>query len=215
MSFCEKCGNNVSENTNFCNSCGSNLKNIKDSSLMSNKNTVVDEADSQSYQETKIVEKKESSNQKLDPSSPTYAGFWERFAACLLDGLLHFILSLILCSPFIFAILIASPHLDEDVLSLLFQIIYYCITIPLGFLYFTIFESSSYQGTPGKMVLGIKVVNLNKGPVSFGQASGRYFGKIISYMICYIGFIMAAFTDKKQGLHDMMAGTLIIKNNQS
>ena len=61
------------------------------------------------------------------------------------------------------------------------------------------------------MALGIIVTDLNGNPISFGKANGRYWGKIISTLILLIGYIMAAFTEKKQALHDMMAGTLVIK----
>jgi len=82
--------------------------------------------------------------------------------------------------------------------------------IILGWVYFAIMESSSTQGTLGKMALGIKVTDLEGSRVGFGKATGRHFGKIISALILLIGFIMVAFTQKKQGLHDMMAGCLVV-----
>ncbi len=60
------------------------------------------------------------------------------------------------------------------------------------------------------MALGIKVTDLNGHRIGFGKATGRYFGKIISAMILFIGFLMIGFTKKKQGLHDMMAGCLVV-----
>ena len=80
----------------------------------------------------------------------------------------------------------------------------------LGWLYFSLMESSPTQGTLGKMALGIKVTDLEGNQVGFGKATGRYFGKIISTLILLMGFIMVAFTEKKQGLHDMMAGCLVV-----
>lgn len=79
-----------------------------------------------------------------------------------------------------------------------------------GWLYYALMESSTNQGTLGKMALGIKVTDLKGNRISFGKATGRYFGKIVSGMILYIGFIMAGFTEKKQALHDMMAGCLVV-----
>ena len=61
------------------------------------------------------------------------------------------------------------------------------------------------------MALGLQVTDLEGRRISFGRASGRFFGKIISAMILYIGFMMAGFTEKKQALHDMIAGTLVIR----
>ena len=71
-------------------------------------------------------------------------------------------------------------------------------------------ESSAYQGTVGKIFLGIKVTDLNGHKIGFGRATGRHFGKIISAIILFVGFIMVAFTKRKQGLHDIMAGCLVL-----
>jgi uncharacterized RDD family membrane protein YckC len=76
--------------------------------------------------------------------------------------------------------------------------------------YYSLLESSSWQGTLGKKLLGMRVTDLNGNRISFGRATGRYFGKILSGMICFIGFVMVAFTEKRQGLHDMLAGTLVV-----
>jgi uncharacterized RDD family membrane protein YckC len=71
-------------------------------------------------------------------------------------------------------------------------------------------ESSSSQATIGKMLMGIKVTDMDGKRITFGRASGRFFGKVLSKLILYIGFIMAAFTEKKQGLHDILAETLVL-----
>ena len=63
----------------------------------------------------------------------------------------------------------------------------------------------------GKKVLGLRVTDLNGSRISFAKATGRHFGKILSGLILGIGFIMIAFTEQKQGLHDMLAGTLVLK----
>ena len=80
----------------------------------------------------------------------------------------------------------------------------------LGWIYFAAMESSPTQGTLGKMALGIKVTDMEGDRVEFGRATGRHFGKIISTIILLIGYIMIAFTQKKQGLHDIMAGCLVV-----
>ena len=84
------------------------------------------------------------------------------------------------------------------------------ISILTGWLYHGFLESSSWQGTIGKKVLGLRVTDMSGKRISFGRATGRYFGMILSGMICLIGFLMVAFTEKKQGLHDLLAGTLIL-----
>jgi uncharacterized RDD family membrane protein YckC len=73
-------------------------------------------------------------------------------------------------------------------------------------------ESSARGATLGKMALGLRVVDLNGDRIGFGRATGRYFGKIVSGLILGIGYFMAAFTQQKQALHDIMAGCLIIRN---
>jgi uncharacterized RDD family membrane protein YckC len=60
--------------------------------------------------------------------------------------------------------------------------------------------------------MNLKVTDMNGNKIGFGKASGRHFGKILSGMILSIGYIMAAFTEKKQALHDKMAGCLVVKD---
>jgi len=80
-----------------------------------------------------------------------------------------------------------------------------------GWLYFALMESSAWQATLGKRAVGIKVTDMEGGRISFGRATGRHFGKFVSALIFYIGFIMAGFTEKRQALHDIMAGCLVVK----
>lgn len=84
------------------------------------------------------------------------------------------------------------------------------VTFSISILYYAIMESSKTQGSVGKMAVGIKVVDMDGQRLTFGKALLRSIGKIISGMIMYIGYLMAAFTEKKQGLHDMIAGTLVV-----
>src|SRR2546428_774442 len=65
--------------------------------------------------------------------------------------------------------------------------------------------------TVGKMVFGLKVTNLEGHRISFARATGRHFAKLISAMILLIGYIMAGFSERKQALHDMIAGTLVVR----
>lgn len=123
-----------------------------------------------------------------------YAGFWLRFVAILIDG-----------------IVLAIP---EYILGMLLGRSGAVITvanIALGWLYFAYMESSPSQGTLGKIALGLKVTDLDGNPIEFGQATGRHFCKIISGIILLIGYIMAGFTEKKQALHDIMTGCLVVK----
>jgi uncharacterized RDD family membrane protein YckC len=81
----------------------------------------------------------------------------------------------------------------------------------ISWLYFALLESSERGATVGKMAMGLRVVTSDGQRLSFMNATGRYFAKILSAIILFIGFIMVAFADKKRGLHDMIAGTLVIK----
>ena len=85
------------------------------------------------------------------------------------------------------------------------------VALVVQWLYFAVMESSAKQATLGKMAVGIRVTDLAGNRVSFLRASGRYFGKIISGMILCVGYLMAAFTARKQALHDMMAGCLVVR----
>ncbi len=126
-----------------------------------------------------------------------YAGFWTRFAASFIDGI-------IITIPLqIFQYL--SGLEDTDLFINLLNIVAY-------WLYSSLQESSESQATIGKKALGIKVVDNNGERISFGKATGRSFGKYISMFILFIGYIMAGFTEKKQALHDIMDNTLVIKS---
>jgi uncharacterized RDD family membrane protein YckC len=86
------------------------------------------------------------------------------------------------------------------------------ISIVMMWLYYAWMESSRYQGTLGKMALGLIVTDLEGRPVTFARASGRYFAKIITGFIPLgIGYAMAGFTEKKQALHDIIAGCLVLR----
>lgn len=87
----------------------------------------------------------------------------------------------------------------------------YLALIVLMWLYFAIMESSKFQGTVGKIAIGLVVTDMEGNRISFARATGRYFGKILSSLIFMIGYILAGFTQKKQALHDMLAGTLVWK----
>ncbi|HDM76019.1 MAG TPA: RDD family protein [Deltaproteobacteria bacterium] len=134
-----------------------------------------------------------------------YAGFWKRFAAAFLDGIITGIAGGLIGFALGF-VLVALGTRDPDLMRGIGNI----VGAILGWLYFALMESSQTQGTLGKMALGIKVTDLNGHRIGFGKATGRYFGKIISAMILFIGFLMIGFTKKKQGLHDMMAGCLVV-----
>jgi uncharacterized RDD family membrane protein YckC len=83
-----------------------------------------------------------------------------------------------------------------------------------AWLYEAFMLSSEWQATVGKRAMSLVVTDANGQRISFARASARHFGKYISAFIFGIGFIMAAFTSKKQALHDMIADTLVIQQNR-
>ncbi|MGB3807877.1 MAG: RDD family protein [Erythrobacter sp.] len=140
-----------------------------------------------------------------------FGGFWIRVLAYLIDFVVLLVGQTILLSIFGNSSIgstsatgfAAQANTDDPVLTI--------VLFVLVVLYFAGFESSGKQATPGKMALGLIVTNGQGGRISFLRALGRYFAKILSTLILFIGFIMVAFTDKKQGLHDLLASTLVVK----
>ena len=81
----------------------------------------------------------------------------------------------------------------------------------MSWLYYVFLESGMAQATLGKGAMGLKVITTDGQRISFGQASGRYFGKILSAIILLIGYLMMIWDGKKQTLHDKIANTLVVK----
>jgi len=144
------------------------------------------------------------------PDTVQYAGFWWRFLAYLIDSMISacvfFPLGVILGVA-----IVASGQDPASAPMLAARLGLNGVSILAAWLYFALCESSSWQATVGKKVLGLRVTDLNRNRISFGQATGRHFAKILSALILFIGFIMIAFSDQKQGLHDTIAGTLVLK----
>jgi len=141
---------------------------------------------------------------------PTYAGFWWRVLAYIIDSLIMSAIFFPLGMGVGLAVAAGGGDPNSPLLPLV-NLGLNGISILAGWLYHAFLESSSWQGTIGKKVLGLRVTDLNGNQINFGKATGRYFGMIISGMICFVGFFMVAFTEKKQGLHDIMAGTLVLR----
>lgn len=139
-----------------------------------------------------------------------YGGFWRRLLAFILDQIVMTLVTLPVLALF-FAATFAAMARGETEPSLAMQLLVNGLSLVIGWLYYALMESSRLQGTVGKMALGIKVATLEGGRISFARATGRYFAKILSTVTLLIGFIMAAFTARKQALHDLVASTLVIK----
>jgi uncharacterized RDD family membrane protein YckC len=144
-----------------------------------------------------------------------YAGFWLRAIAYLIDSV---ILALVL-GMFVLLPVLQNNHVAPNLrdmwtfynggsrqataIALLFDL--------ANWLYFASFESSKWQATPGKRVLNLSVTDMAGGRISFLRATGRHFAKFLSVLTFFFGFVMIGFTEKKQGLHDLIAGCLVVR----
>ena len=126
--------------------------------------------------------------QGTSPQTANYAGFWIRFVAFFIDVIIIMIPSYII----FFAEL---PSL---------------LGLVLGIAYWVYFPSSEYMATPGKMALGLIITDEHGNRIGAGTAAVRYIGYIINAITVGIGFIMIGFTEKKRGLHDMIASTQVV-----
>jgi uncharacterized RDD family membrane protein YckC len=202
--FCSKCGAQNSATAQACQNCGVTLS----SSLASSQAA----APARAYAATLPV--------AYAPPC-IYGGFWIRFLAHLIDhailGAVAVPLFLIMALPGIARIVHEaersqeppSPELIVTMLSSIF--VYVALAFVGQWLYEALLTSSSWQGTIGKRVLRLKVVDETGNRISFGRSTGRFFAKILSSMFFCIGFIMIGFTERKTGLHDMLAGTKVLR----
>lgn len=154
-----------------------------------------------------------------------YANFGLRLLAYLIDGIILSVVVWILMMVFMGSAFAALGGLggmenmsEEEAMMMMGPMMAAIGGVTLGaivvqWLYFALMESSANQATLGKMALGIKVTDMNGDRLTFLRATGRHFSKIISGMILMIGYIMAAFTEKRQALHDMIAGTLVLNKD--
>jgi predicted Zn finger-like uncharacterized protein len=139
------------------------------------------------------------------PNDYRYAGFWIRFCAKFLDGLILGVISLIvntLLGQFISKG--AAPSQIIGLTSLVFV-----FNLATGAAYVSYFLSS-YQATPGKMACGLKVIMPEGGDISWQRGVGRYFAEMLSSIILCIGYLMAAFDDEKRALHDRLCDTRVV-----
>lgn len=136
------------------------------------------------------------SQQRTGMGGVEYGGFWIRFAAAIIDSIIISIPAAILAA-LLFGVSTGSPG-------------YNIFWILIGWIYYAYLESSPDQATLGKRALGLVVTDVNGNRLDFTRASIRFVGRLVSGAILGIGFLLIAFSDRKQGLHDMIAGTLVV-----
>ena len=148
-------------------------------------------------------------------------GFWRRAVAYGIDKIILHVISILLLLSGMLAIglnLPAYPHgrgrgLFNGILDGRFLVFYYAVTVFINMIYFTWFHGATGQ-TPGKILLGLRVVQTTGDPMTFGVAFLRWVGYIISAAGICLGFIWIIFDRKKQGWHDKIAGTVVIRENR-
>ena len=142
-----------------------------------------------------------------------YGGFWIRVVAYIIDAIVLTIASIPIGLIFGISMMASlDPTAATDQEAMLgANLLANLLSIVLGWLYYALMESSAMQATLGKKALGMIVTDESGQRIGFGRATGRYFAKILSALILLIGFIMVAFTERKQGLHDKLAGTLVVR----
>jgi len=187
--FCSKCGTKNEDEASFCSACGNQL----------------------TIAATKEMQPDQLQSFKSEKASH-YAGFWYRTIAWVIDTVITTVAAIIIVLPLAFALgaSMAGTSSATDIFSV-GEALGNLGGILITWLYFTISESSPWQATLGKKVLGLRVTDEAGNRIGFGKANGRYWSKILSALILCIGFIMVAFTERKQGLHDKIAGTLVLK----
>jgi len=148
-------------------------------------------------------------------AAPRYGGFWRRFCAYFLDGLILNIVMLPvgLMTGVSWVGLFASqeditPEWFASYMGSLLTLALFGMVV--NWLYAALLQSSSRQGTLGQMALGLRVTDLEGRRVSFARATGRYFAVIVTGLTFAIGYLIMLFTEKRQTLHDLIAGTVVV-----
>lgn len=209
--YCSRCGAAQADNATFCGACGQPLgAALRPATSAPPAGVVVQTA--------------------VPPTIPNavpihspYAGFWLRFVAYVIDGLMCGLVIGVFVLILIAIIGVGTlrgtgetfndPETFFAAPAVIFLFAAIGVLCVFGtWLYYALLESSVHQGTLGKMALGLIVTDMEGKRVTFARASGRFFAKIITGLIpFFIGYIMAGFTQKKQALHDMIASCLVLK----
>jgi uncharacterized RDD family membrane protein YckC len=218
MAFCSSCGSQVDQDTRFCHKCGRPVAG----------GAPLAQAPPAQPAGTPQVYAGQAAAVYARPPQ-RYGGFWIRFVAYIVDGLIIGIPMSVIVGIVIgvfgagsLATLSSLPkNPDPEQVQAQFVPLFIAFlgayalfiagSIVISWLYFAMMESSERQATFGKAIFNMRVTDANGSRLSFAHASGRFFAKIINSMTCGIGWIMAGFTDKKQGLHDLIAGTVVTR----
>ena len=217
--FCSKCGTAVAEGASFCSACGQPLGGPQPVAAAP---SFIGTAPTAPIPAPQVAAGQPAPAPwpVVGPPPHIYAGFWLRFVAVLIDGVIIWIpLTILFALTGIGAALSGaiSTHGGDpsEILGALFGMAFLAMLglfVVARWLYFAAMESSSWQATVGKKVLGLYVTDMAGQRTSFARATGRNLGKFVTDLIpLAIGYILAGFTEKKQALHDMIAGCLVLR----
>jgi uncharacterized RDD family membrane protein YckC len=155
-------------------------------------------------------------NSGADPRIPQYAGFWTRIGAFIIDCVVIavFIAVYNLVTTIFSGQILAlgpSPRTESGYYATSFVIL--LIQMGLVVVYYAGFESSAWQATPGKLAAGIRVTKVDGERVSFLQAVARHIASGFSWILFSIGYLIQPFTQRRQTLHDLITGTVVVERN--
>lgn len=148
------------------------------------------------------------------PSYARYGNFGERLVALLIDTIILYAVNMVIGLVVGGGGMAAMSAMDPEegvgpMIGAMMGTMF--ISLVINIAYYAYFESSEKQATFGKQAMGLVVTDMNGNRISLMNAVGRYFAKIISGIILFIGYIMQAFDAKGQALHDKIAGTMVYK----
>jgi len=140
--------------------------------------------------------------------SSAYATTWKRFVALFVDGIMFQILQ----AAFLTAMSgVQAAVADVPGLSAIASLVDLVVVLLGIVLYYALQESSEAQAALGKRLVGIRVTDLEGRRLSFGRAFGRACARFLSYLSFGIGLLIQPFTERKQALHDLLAGTIVVR----
>jgi len=200
--FCPKCGKETDASGKFCQWCGADI-----GSLPAPASPVV------------------TQEEEDGPDIGVYAGLGRRFVAFIVDFIIILLFDLVAMSVlgltrgiqnsyfyFVQHIAVGELTTEGTMAALLGSIIaaYGIVLIIIPWLYFAGFESSRSQATPGKLLMHIVVTDMTGNKPTFARVTLRHFAKFVSALVIFIGFLMIGLTQRRQGLHDRIAGCLVL-----
>jgi uncharacterized RDD family membrane protein YckC len=224
--YCSKCGSNLADDATFCSRCGAQTGVQVGVQSGVSPSLVAAGAPAPILAEIpNAIGYGAFPQVYVQPvARVAYAGFWLRVLAYLIDMIVLGLFSIPILIGGAMALGIGgiieeAVHNQDPFLNgpppafILFMVLCWGLGLFGTWLYFALLESSEWQGTAGKRVLGLIVTDMQGGRVTFLRATGRYFAKLVTHFTFGIGYAMAGFTEKRQALHDMIASCLVLRKN--